>query len=359
MLKGINKKTIGNLLMLGSLLLGLSPMQAQDVNFSQYFNNPTYYNPAYVGLSVGLKARLNVRKQWTGLSGEYNSYAFSMDIADRNLPGAGGLGFIASSEVQGIGLIKSTTVGIIPAVRIPISRYSIFQLGALVSVVSNQLNWNNLVFADQLDPILGNVGASTFHNPGNSSVVFPDFSIGGIYQFKQEHFVGTLGAAVHHITQPDQSFLQDVAPLQRKFVAHMDFVFDFQRHRGFYYRARSFKINPGVLYQKQANMNLFMMGVNAYISNVYFGLWYRNEIFHSTSFSNLVWLAGMNIPLHNDDSRLKLMYSFDMSISGSTNFTGPSHEVSLILELDNIRLVNPTKLKHASYSRNSLECSPF
>jgi hypothetical protein len=48
-----------------------------------------------------------------------------------------------------------------------------------------------------------------------------------------------------------------------------------------------------------------------------------------------------------------------MNISGKTNFTGPSHEVSLILELDNIRLVNPAHLKVPSRARNTLECSPF
>jgi type IX secretion system PorP/SprF family membrane protein len=341
------------------LLLGFLRLDAQDVNFSQYFNNPTYFNPAYVGLTVGLKTRLNVRKQWTGLDGEYHAYVFSMDVADRNIPGAGGLGVLATSDVQGMGLINSTTFGIIPSVRIPITRYSIFQLGALVSVVSRQLNWNNLVFGDQLDPVLGNIGVTSFRSPGDSPIVFPDFSIGGIYQFKGDHFVGNMGFAVHHLTQPDQSFLQDVAPLPRKIVAHMDVVIDFQRHRGFYYRARSIKVNPGIMYQNQAYMSLFAMGVNTYVAGVYFGLWYRHEVFRNTSFSNFVWLAGVNIPVNNDDSRLKLMYSFDMNISGKTNFTGPSHEVSLILELDNIRLVNPAHLKVPSRSRNTLECSPF
>lgn len=332
--------------------------QAQDVNFSQYFNNPTYYNPAYVGLSTGLKVRLDIRKQWTGLSGDYHAFSFSADIADRNIPGAGGIGFIAISNVEGIGMIKSTTIGFIPAVRIQVNRFSIIQFGALISVMSRRIDWNNMIFSDQLDPRLGNIGPSSFTNPGNSPVVFPDFSIGSIYQLKSNHVVGTFGVAVHHITQPNQSFLQGVSPLPRKWVAHMDFIIDFQRNRGYYNRARDIKINPGILYQSQSNMSLFAMGINAYISNFYFGMWYRNNIFRKASFTNLVWLVGLNIPFNND-SRMKLMYSFDMNTSRNTNFTGPSHEISLIFELDNARLINPNKIKIPMRSYNTLECSPF
>ena len=340
------------------LMISYLTVKSQDVNFSQYFNNPTYFNPAYVGLTMGFKARLNLRKQWTRMPGEYHSYAFSADIADRNIPGAGGIGFLASSNIEGLGVIKSTMVGVIPAVRIPINRFSIFQLGALVSVVSKQVNWSSLVFSDQLDPRLGNIGPTSFRNPGSSPIVFPDFSIGGIYQLMTERVTGTFGLAVHHITQPNQSFLQDVAPLPRKWVAHMDFVIDFKRHRGFYYRARHIKLNPGILYQTQAQMSLFAIGTNAYISNVYVGMWYKNEMYRKTSFGNFVWLAGLNVPF-NSDSRMKIMYSFDMNIKGGAAFTGPSHEISIIFELDNARLVDPNKIRIPVQSRNTLECSPF
>jgi type IX secretion system PorP/SprF family membrane protein len=355
MVKTLNIRTV----LVVILVSVMTVAEAQDVNFSQYFNNPTYYNPAYVGLSMGFKARLNMRKQWTGLAGDFHSFSFSADIADRNIPGAGGIGFIATSVVEGTGKIKTTEIGIIPSVRIHVNRYSIVQIGALVSVMSRQVDWNNLVFSDQLDPILGNTGPSNFTKPSNQRpVIFPDFSMGGIYQLKLSHVIGTFGMAVHHITQPNQSFLQDIAPLPRKWVAHMDFIIDFQRNRGYYNRARDIKLNPGVLFESQSNLNIFSIGVNAYISNVYFGAWYRNEIFEQASFANIIWMVGVNIPF-NDNSRIKLMYSFDMNVSKNTNFTGPSHEVSLILELDNARLINPNRLRSIRRSHSSLECSPF
>ncbi len=63
------------------LMLLSTSSSSQDLDYSQHYSNPTYYNPAYVGLTQGLKARLNYRRQWTGLSGDYHTYSFSADIA--------------------------------------------------------------------------------------------------------------------------------------------------------------------------------------------------------------------------------------------------------------------------------------
>jgi type IX secretion system PorP/SprF family membrane protein len=338
-------------------MVGVLPsLRAQDVDFSQFFNNPTYFNPAYVGLTQGLKVRMNYRRQWTGLTGDYHAYDFSADIADRNIPGAGGIGIIATSDLQGLGMLKTSMVGIIPAVRIPINAYSVFQLGALISIISRQINWNNLVFSDQLDPRLGNIGPSSFPTPGSSAITFPDFTVGGIYQLEYNNLVTTIGLAVHHITQPNQSFLQDVAPLPREFVAHADVVINLARHGGYYARARDIKINPGIFYKQQASMSLLTFGANAYVSNVYFGVWYKDEIFSQRGFGNFVWMAGFNMPF-DQNNRMKVMYSFDMNVLHNTNFTGPSHEISLIFELDKARLINSNRLP--AVERSEMECSPF
>ncbi|PIY30675.1 MAG: hypothetical protein COZ08_11595, partial [Bacteroidetes bacterium CG_4_10_14_3_um_filter_42_6] len=106
--------------------------------------------------------------------------------------------------------------GIVPAVRIPISQNMIFQLGALASIVTQQLNWDNLVFEDQLDPRWGNIGPTTFAGAAREKVTFPDFSFGGIFQFQSQDVEGKLGAAVHHITEPNQSFFDVDAALPRK-----------------------------------------------------------------------------------------------------------------------------------------------
>lgn len=356
MVRDLLIKYTGIIALLGILMVGTPSLKAQDVDFSQFFNNPTYYNPAYVGLTQGLKVRMTYRRQWTGLSGDYHAYDFSADIADRNIPGAGGIGIIATSNLQGLGMLKTSMAGIIPAVRIPINNFSIFQLGALISVISRQVNWDNLIFSDQLDPRLGYIGPSSFPTPGSSPVTFADFSIGGIYQVKVNDWVGTFGLAVHHITQPNQSFLQNVAPLPREYVAHADVLIDLAPHGGYYNRLRNIKVNPGIFYKQQDNMKLLTFGVNAYVAHVYFGVWYKDEIFSQRGFGDFVWMAGINVPF-SDANRMKVMYSYDVNVLHNTNFTGPSHEISLIFELDNARLISPNRLP--AIERKEMECSPF
>ena len=347
-----------------SFLLMPHTSQSQDLDYSQHYNNPTYYNPANVGLTTGLKARLNYRRQWTGLSGDYHTYSFSADVAERSLPGAGGIGIIANQSVAGKGVLKTNTFGIMPSVRIPISKNTIFQLGALASVVTQQLNWDNLVFSDQLDPRWGNVYQTNFSGAARDKVVFPDFAFGGIFQFKGNNDLeGTLGVAVHHITTPNQSFFEVDAKLPRKYVYNLDFIINISEDQGYYSKRRGFKLNPGLMVQHQSSMMLYTLGMNIYMSHVYLGLWYKNQTLEYDEFSTFTVMAGINIPF-NEESRMKVMYSYEMNINSTHNFTGPSHEISLVFEFDEIGLIgkkSSSGFMAPSHKRSNspIECSPF
>ncbi len=346
------------------LMLLSTSSSSQDLDYSQHYSNPTYYNPAYVGLTQGLKARLNYRRQWTGLSGDYHTYSFSADIAERSLPGAGGIGIIANQSLAGKGVLKTNTIGLMPSVRIPVSKNTIFQLGALASVVTQQLNWDNLVFSDQLDPRWGNIYPTDFQGAPREKVAFPDFAIGGIFQFKaSEDLEGNIGGAVHHITQPNQSFFNVDAKLPRKYVYHMDFIITIREDQGYYSKRQGFKLNPGFMLQHQSSMLQYTLGMNVYMMHVYLGLWYKNQTLEYDEFSTFTAMAGINIPF-TEEWRMKIMYSYEMNINALHNFTGPSHEISLVFEFDDIGLIKkrsgsgfmaPTTKR----SNSPIECSPF
>ncbi len=347
-----------------ALTLSITDATAQDLDYSQHYNNPTYYNPAYVGLTQGLKARLNYRRQWTGLSGDYHTYSFSADVAERSLPGAGGLGIIANQSLAGKGVLKTNTFGLMPSVRIPVSKNTIFQLGALASWVTQQLNWDNLVFSDQLDPRWGNIYPTNFPGAPKEKVSFPDFAIGGIFQFKaSDDLEGTIGGAVHHITTPNQSFFNVDAKLPRKFIYHMDFIINIREDQGYYSKKQGFKLNPGIMVQHQSSMLQYTLGMNMYMMHVYLGVWYKNQTLEYDEFSTFTGMVGINIPF-TEEWRMKLMYSYEMNINAQHNFTGPSHEISLVFEFDDIGLIQkrqgsgfmaPTRKR----SNSPIECSPF
>ncbi len=352
-----------SIILLSIIMLTFTEATSQDLDYAQHYNNPTYYNPANVGLTMGLKSRLNYRRQWTGLSGDFHTYSFSADIAERSLPGAGGIGIIANQSLAGMGVLKTNTIGFMPSVRIPISQSTIFQMGALASVVTQQLNWDNLVFGDQLDPRWGNINPTSFAGAARDKVIFPDFAVGGIFQFQGNDLEGSIGAAVHHITTPNQSFFEVEAKLPRKYVYNVDFVITISEDHGYYSKRQGFKLNPGLMVEHQSSMMLYTLGMNIYMRQVYMGLWYKNQTLEYDEFSNFAIMAGLNIPF-NEESRMKVMYSYEMNINATHNFTGPSHEISLIFEFDDIGLIGKRQSSNfMAPTRKSgfspIECSPF
>ena len=352
------KRKITLLILINFLLTcGIS---GQDFDFSQFYNNPTYYNPAYVGLTQGLKARFTYRRQMVKIPASFKNYAFSADIADRNLPGAGGLGLIVANHSASGGLVNHTVVGIMPSVRIPIAEYMVMQLGVQAAWVQKKINWDGLVFPDQLDPRYGNIYPTAYVAPNSNKVSYPDFTAGMLFQFKGDNVTGVVGGALHHLTRPNESFYEGSSPLPRKWVAHIDLIWEIKENAGYYKRESTFKINPGFFYQSQAKLSYFSFGSNFYFTNVYLGLWYKNETFEYTTYSTLQAMGGLMIPV-GDEVKLKLMYSYDFVIYTEFNFTGPTHEITLIMEMDNISLTRPKTIGTARYRRGNapMECSPF
>lgn len=336
-------------------------IKAQDAGYSQFFSTPTYYNPGYVGLTLGMKTRMNFRKMYNNIPGDNYTYNLSLDIADRNIPGSGGIGVIFNQNREGLGYIKAMTAGFMPSVRIPLSYNAIIQVGAMAAIVTREIDWDGMVFPDQLDPRWGNIGPSSFINPSSNKVIYPDFSFGTVFQFTGNNVTGTIGAAAHHLMEPNQSFLNVNAPLARRYVGHFDLIIDVEDYEGYYTKTRSFKVNPGIMYQNQAGMNIFNLGVNMYMSHIYLGVWYRNEVLEFGDYSNLTFLAGLHFDF-SENTRMKMLYSYDMAIHSSHNFTGPSHEMSLIFEFDDIKFFRPNEIRGMGTSNRQfspLECSPF
>ena len=153
---------------------------AQDPNYTQFIQNPTYYNPAFTGLSTGLRARFSFRDQWPTLPYDFKAYHFDADLGDRNLPGSGGIGLFMNTDNEGIGFIKNFNLGISVAVRIPFSSLAVGQVGIKASWLQKSVNWDDFVFSDALSEKYGNVYQTGFVRPDQNVKNMPDFGVGGI-----------------------------------------------------------------------------------------------------------------------------------------------------------------------------------
>ncbi len=305
----------------------------QEPYYSQYYNSPLYYNPATAGLTEGLKVRITYRDQWPQYTDDLKTYNFSMDIAERFMPGAGGLGIIFNTNKEGDGFIKRNMIGLMASARIQIARHWLTQFGIMGAYVNKQIDNGDYVWSDQLDDRHGLLyPQSSFEGFENTSVSYPDLSIGGLINYEETYLSGTLGLAVHHVTKPNESFTGLDARVARKYIVNADFVIIQRRNP-----KKGFRFNPGLMYENLVGFHTFNLGGNISKSVMYVGAWYRNKQSQIYNYQSVILLAGINIPMVNEYSRLKLMYSYDLSIT-SMSGTGGAHEITLRFEFDQIHL---------------------
>ncbi len=362
------KKLKALLLSVAVFLFLLPEAQAQDHQFSQFTNLPLYYNPAYTGLARGMRAKFAYRRQWVKMPQDFKAMNFNMDIAARGIPGSGGMGLMFDSSNEGGGLIKRNTFGLNLSVRIPILESMVSQLGISASFVQKYIDWSRLVFSDQLDEYYGNIYTSDFAPPSSNKVNYPDFAVGGVFRFaqnagKDSEVIGTFGFAVQHVFEPNESFINMESKLPVKVVATADFQIQQSESASRYGRSSGgFKFNPALIYMNQAGMDSWSVGLNIYKNPLYVGAWYRNSEFQFLNNDALIVMLGLNTNF-GDNTRMKLIYSYDIMLTDITRATGGSHELTLIFELDEMRLFGSNRNHFGNRRMNSmpraLECSPF
>ncbi len=322
-----------------------SLIRAQDATYSQFFNNPVYYNPAFAGQYLGMRMRLHHRNQWNGLPNNYNNFSFVMDVAERSFPGAGGFGLIIQSDFDGIGNLRTNSASLANAVRVPIEDKIITHFGVSLSYVQKSIDYDNFVFSGQLDPRLPDeIGHQTFVPPDFNNINYPDLNFGIMLQFFDQSrtfnsIIGTISAAMHHAFRPDISFTGNGSRLPHKFVFMGDLLLDNETVFGTRVPRNNlfFKINPGFLYEMQGDLSNLVVGLNAYKNNLYGGIWLRSQDFIYTQVNDLIMLIGLYMPI-GDSSRIKFMYSYDFVISDARRAVGSTHELTLTFELDGFSL---------------------
>ena len=92
------------LLLFISLIAAVGNTYSQDPNFSQFYNNPIYYNPSMTAVNNGIAVRLNARSLWGPIPGRFNTFSFS---AEAQTMYKMGLGIMAYSDVGGEALLRT------------------------------------------------------------------------------------------------------------------------------------------------------------------------------------------------------------------------------------------------------------
>lgn len=284
---------------------------AQDPEFTQFYANPLYLNPAFAGTAKCPRVVLNFRDQWPGLSGTFITTSASYD---QHIPSlSGGLGLLVTNDRAGLGTLNTTTVSGMYSYQLKVSRTFSIRVGLQATYFQKSLDWNKLTFGDQIDPRRGFV-YQTGDTPRGGSVSNVDFS-GGILGFSEMYF---FGVAVNHITEPNESLITEKSPLPMKITAHAGATIPLTNSR---YSSDDATISPNILYQRQEEFQQLNLGIYVTKGPIVGGLWYRNK-------DAFIVLIGLQ------SDRFKLGYSYDVTISKLTNKSAGSHELSFTLNFD-------------------------
>lgn len=286
--------------------IGVSQLHAQDPEFTQFYANPLYLNPALAGNRICPRVNVNYRMQWPGVYGTYSTVGVSVDRYSYKVKG--GVGLMLMQDRAGKGTLNTTGIGLIYAPKITLGKRSSITFALQAGYWQKQVDWSKLTFGDQIDPRRGFI--QTTDEPAPAQTTSGNFDLATGVVFNTRYFFA--GFAAHHLFQPNESFLNGQSPLPRKYTGHAGALIPLSTSK---YEEESY-ISPEILYQQQGDFKQLNLGLYVKKGPIVGGLWYRGN-------DSFIILLGVEAGL------LKLGYSYDVTVSKLTNATAGAHELSL------------------------------
>jgi len=314
------------ILLLILILGGAVRAVAQDVQYSQFYANPMYLNPAFAGSSEVTRVGVNYRNQWPGLDHSFNSYSAYIDhyMFDIN----SGIGLIVNGNRESMANLSTMEVGAIYSYRLRLNMNTFLRFGGQVSYISRDVDFNSLVFGSQLNVNRGQIDDFSGELLGTDARHrFADYSFGMLLN-SEMYWIGVSG---HHISQPNVSFLDDnISRLPVKLSAHGGIKFDLGSGsiNNFFSNSRQEReLSLAFNYKRQDPFNQLDVGAQIYLQPMVMGLWYRGlpVKYALPNNESIVALFGFSL-----DNGMDIGYSFDFTTSklGLIN-AGGAHEISI------------------------------
>ena len=289
---------------------------AQDPEFTQYFANPLYLNPAFAGSARCPRLTMSYRNQWPAMSGSFVTTAAAYDQHVETL--SGGLGFIVMNDQAGRGTLSTTTASGIYSYQQAVTRKLSVKAAMQVTYMQKALDWGRLTFGDMIDPRRGFI-YETQDIPRGGMVQAVDFST-GILGFTDKYY---FGAAVHHLNEPNESLVVGTSRLPMKYTFHAGAILPLQRS----VTGIESTISPNVFYRRQGEFQQLNLGLYVNKGPLVGGIWYRGIMFTEYRDAFIVTLG-----IKSDV--VQFGYSYDLTVSELTPATGGAHEISMTIQFD-------------------------
>jgi len=311
---------------------------AQDPQFSQFYANPIYTNPAFAGSSNNIRFAIIGRRQYTAINNSYTTAATSFDAPVTALNG--GVGLMATTDIAGDGKLTTNTFNAVYAYNTQISRKAFLRAGVQASYYQRTYDFSKFRFGDQIDDQAGFI-YTTSEPKATDQINLLNFSAGAL--FYSERFFG--GVAIHNLLEPNNSFYsanssETEFKIPRRYTLHAGANIPLTNSR---YEDERVIISPNVLFMQQRNFNQLNLGFYVKKQSLTTGIWFRQT---SRNTDALILLVGFKLP------KFRIGYSYDAVVSGLRTAAVGSHEVSISFEIKPIR-------KSEKKSKKAMKCPEF
>jgi len=296
---------------------GLTPtrVSAQDPIFSQFYAMPLQINPAFSGSAGAPRAGLAYRNQWTGFQNAYRTYAAYYEQSFDRLNS--GIGFHLEGDNAGDGIYITNRFSGAYAYRLKVNNLIALKLGLELGVHQVNLNWDKLLFPDQIDDVNGFVYNTEEIRPDRPNRTELDISSGLLLLSKKFY----LGVGLKHLNTPSQSILRvknnlvPGLPIRYTFHGGTEWIVK----KGNKQQEPSF-VSPNFLFVAQGPYKQLNVGAYASLGPVFAGTWFRHTFRNSDA---VILLIGFR------EGPFKVGISYDATISKLANNAGGTFELTL------------------------------
>ncbi|PBQ34543.1 hypothetical protein CNR22_23085 [Sphingobacteriaceae bacterium] len=311
------------LLFIGFTFLAPRFLNGQDMQFTQFYASPVYLNPAFTGANSCSRVSLIYRKQWNGMSNPYTSYMVSFDhyLYNKHI----GLGLIVAEDHAGAGSLKTTLIKPSIAYGFKITKKHSIRLGMQPGVGIRSVDYGKLLFGDQI--YRGGNNVATVEAPMQSKTYF-DLSAGILLNGKQFW----TGVSIYHLNAPNESMINgSPSRIPMQLSLHSGFKIDLNTEEKDSHQKKYF--TPVLHYRHQKKFD--QLDIGFYLTKHIFtvGAWYRGIPLlkaYQKGYQNndaLAFIGGLQT------ERLKVGYSYDITISNLARVAKGAHEITLSLQI--------------------------
>lgn len=292
----------------------LQQAAAQDLHFSQFFNNPLLTNPSNTGFIPDADYRLGAsyRNQYSNIMAvPYKTMSIFGDaqvFRKKIETGWLGLGGVILQDVAGSGSLTSTKAYASIAYHQELGLSSLLTAGFNVGWANKRINQNKLTFPDQFDGRFFDASLPTSVTLLNNNISYFDLQVGMNYAYfpTQDVYINA-GFSLQHVNQPKETFFEDNANDQ---IAIRKIAF----LNGLFKVDENVIINPNIYYTTQASASELVLGMNASYNltehgekQIIAGLYYRYQ-------DAIIPMIGLEV------NNMRFTFSYDVTTSSLQNF---------------------------------------